>query len=100
MLNFVTPRAFHFNCRFAFLLILILCGSEASPSLLPVEKKMKTSILIGLTAFGLAACSVPTLNGRSDTAQLLSGDQQGTYRAGPYDNTANSAGGRYVGGGD
>jgi hypothetical protein len=50
-----------------------------------------------LTAVGLAACSGPTLNGRSDAAQVFPG---GTARpAGPYDNTANSLGGRFVGGG-
>jgi hypothetical protein len=67
---------------------------------LPVETKMKTLILFGLSVFGLAACSVPTLNGRGDTAELLSGQPQATYPIGPYDNTTNSIGGRYVGGGD
>jgi len=61
---------------------------------------MKTLILIGLSAFGLAACSGPTLNGRGDTVQLLSGEPEVTYPMAPYDNTANSVGGRYVGGGD
>jgi hypothetical protein len=70
------------------------------PPNLPGEKKMKTLILIGLSAVGLAACSAPTLNGRSDTVQLLSGGPQMAYPPGPYDNTANSVGGRYVGGGD
>jgi hypothetical protein len=46
-----------------------------------------------LTTLGLTACSDPTLNGPSDTAQIF-------HRpTGPYDNTANSLGGRYVGGG-
>ena len=43
---------------------------------------------------GLAACSGPTLNGRSDMAP------NGMARPmGPYDNTANSLGGRFTGGG-
>jgi hypothetical protein len=46
-----------------------------------------------LTTLGLAGCSDPTLNGPSDAAQIF-------HRpTGPYDNTANSLGGRFVGGG-
>ena len=43
---------------------------------------------------GAAACFGPTLNGRSDMAP-----NSITRPAGPYDNTTNSLGGRFVGGG-
>jgi ABC-type glycerol-3-phosphate transport system substrate-binding protein len=46
-----------------------------------------------LTTLGLAACSDPTLNGASDAAQIFH------HPTGPYDNTANSLGGRWAGGG-
>jgi hypothetical protein len=46
-----------------------------------------------LTTLSLAACSGPTLNGSSDAAQIFH------RQTGPYDNTANSLGGRFVGGG-
>jgi hypothetical protein len=50
-----------------------------------------------LTTIGLAACSGPTLNGPSDAAQIFPGGM--ARPMGPYDNTANSLGGRYVVGG-
>ena len=50
-----------------------------------------------LTTIGLAACSGPTLNGPSDAAQIFPGGM--ARPMGPYDNTANSLGGRFVGGG-
>jgi hypothetical protein len=50
-----------------------------------------------LTILGLAACSGPTLNGPSDAAQIFPGGM--ARPMGPYDNTANSLGGRFVGGG-
>jgi hypothetical protein len=50
-----------------------------------------------LTTLGLAACSGPTLNGPSDAAQIFPG---GIARpTAPYDNTANSLGGGWAGGG-
>jgi hypothetical protein len=61
---------------------------------------MRNLILIGLAALGLAACSGPTLNGQSDTAQAFPGAPHVMQPTGPYDNTQNSLGGRYVGGGD
>jgi hypothetical protein len=61
---------------------------------------MRNLILIAVTAISLAACAAPTLNGQSDMAQTLSGQPQVKTPTGPYDNTANSLGGRYVGGGD
>jgi hypothetical protein len=61
---------------------------------------MKTLILAGIAALGLAACTGPTVNGPNDTVQLLPGEPRVTHPAGPYDNTVNSLGGRYVGGGD
>ena len=61
---------------------------------------MKTMILAALAALSLAACSGPTINGRSDTAQLLPGEPHVVTPTGPYDNTANSLGGGFVGGGD
>jgi hypothetical protein len=51
-----------------------------------------------LTTLGLAACSDPTLNGPRDAAQVFPGGM--ARPTGPYDNTANSLGGRFVGGGD
>jgi hypothetical protein len=61
---------------------------------------MRNMILIALTAISLAACAAPTLNGQSDMAQTLPGQPHVTRSMGPFDNTANSLGGRYVGGGD
>ena len=60
---------------------------------------MRSLILITLAALGLAACTGPTLNGSSDAAQLFPGAPHVTRPTGPYDNTPNSLGGRYVGGG-
>jgi hypothetical protein len=63
---------------------------------------MKTMILAALAALSLslAACSGATINGASDTAQWLPGEPHVVTPTGPYDNTANSLGGRFVGGGD
>jgi hypothetical protein len=52
-----------------------------------------------LTALGLADCSGPRLNGMNDAAQIFSSDIPMARPTGPYDNTANSLGGRYVGSG-
>ena len=60
---------------------------------------MKTMILAALTVLSLAACSGPTINGSSDTAHLFPGEPHVVRPIGPYDNTANSVGGRFVGGG-
>jgi hypothetical protein len=49
---------------------------------------MKKMILVALAALSLTACGV-----------LAQGEPQIAYHDGPYDNTANSLGGRYVGGG-
>jgi hypothetical protein len=61
---------------------------------------MKTMILVALATLSLAACSGPAINGASDTVQLLPGEPHVTTPTGPYDNTANSLGGGFVGGGD
>jgi hypothetical protein len=58
---------------------------------------MKTMILAALTVLSLAACSGPTINGQSDSAQLFPGEPHVTQPTGPYDNTANSLGGRNAG---
>ena len=58
---------------------------------------MKTMILAALTVLSLAACSGPTINGQSDTAQLVPGEPHVVTPMGPYDNTANSLGGRNAG---
>jgi hypothetical protein len=60
---------------------------------------MKNLVLIAAAALGLAACAGPTLNGQSDTAQAFPGSPHVARQSGPFDNTANSLGGRYVGGG-
>lgn len=60
---------------------------------------MRRLILVALAAIGLAACSGPTMNGGSDVATAFPGEPHITHPTGPYDNTANSLGGRYVGGG-
>jgi hypothetical protein len=60
---------------------------------------MKSVILAALTVLSLAACSGPTINGPNDTAQLFPGEPHVVHPTGPYDNTANSLGGRFVGGG-
>jgi hypothetical protein len=60
---------------------------------------MRNLILIAVTAISLAACA-STLNGQSDMAQTIPGEPHVQTPTGPYDNTANSLGGRYVGGGD
>jgi hypothetical protein len=58
---------------------------------------MRTLILVAVATLSLAACSGPTLNGQSDTAQLLPGEPHVVTPIGPYDNTANSLGGRFAG---
>jgi hypothetical protein len=57
---------------------------------------MKNLILIAAAAISLAACAGPTLNGQSDAAMSAPHMAMPT---GPYDNTANSLGGRYIAGG-
>jgi hypothetical protein len=50
-----------------------------------------------LTTLGLAAGSDPTVSGPGDAAQIF---PSGVARpTGPFDNTANSLGARFVGGG-
>jgi hypothetical protein len=58
---------------------------------------MRNLILIAVTAISLAACA-STLNGQSDMAQTVPGEAHVTRQTGPFDNTANSLGGRFVGG--
>jgi len=58
---------------------------------------MKTLMLAAIAAVTLAACSGPTVNGSNDTAQLLPGEPHVVMPVGPYDNTANSLGGRNAG---
>jgi hypothetical protein len=58
---------------------------------------MKKMIFAALTVLSLAACSGPTINGPSDAAQLLPGEPHVVTPTGPYDNTANSLGGRFAG---
>jgi hypothetical protein len=61
---------------------------------------MKALLLAALAAVTLAACTGPTLNGTSDSAQLFPGEPHVVHPTGPYNNTANSLGGGFVGGGD
>jgi hypothetical protein len=61
---------------------------------------MKTMIFAALTVLSLAACSAPTINGSSDTAHLFPDEPHVVRPVGPYDNTASSLGGGFVGGGD
>jgi hypothetical protein len=58
---------------------------------------VKTVILAALPLLGLAACSARTINGQSDTAQSFPGEPHVVTPTGPYDNTANSLGGRPAG---
>jgi hypothetical protein len=60
---------------------------------------MKSMILAALTVLSLAACSGPTINGPSDTVQWLPGEPHVVTPTGPYNNTANSLGGDWAGGG-
>ena len=55
---------------------------------------MKTMILAAFAALSLTAAIAPVANAASFGRTALTSHQ------GPYDNTANSLGGRYVGGGD
>jgi hypothetical protein len=52
--------------------------------------KMKSMILAAFAALVLTA-------GVAQTAHAFPGEPQVTRHSGPYDNTANSLGGRYVG---
>jgi hypothetical protein len=54
------------------------------------NKKMKTMILAAVAALILTA-------GVAQTAHAFPGEPQVARHSGPYDNTANSLGGRYVG---
>ena len=58
---------------------------------------MKSMILAALTVLSLAACSGPTVNGPNDTAGFLPGEPHVVTPTGPYNNTANSLGGRFAG---
>jgi hypothetical protein len=60
---------------------------------------MTRTILAALAVLSLAACSGPTMNGPNDTARLFPGAPHVVTPTGPYDNTANSLGGGFVGGG-
>jgi len=55
---------------------------------------MKTMILAAFAALSLSAAIAPLAQAATFSAA------QTSARQGPYDNTANSLGGRYVGGGD
>jgi hypothetical protein len=57
---------------------------------------MKTLMLAAVAAVTLAACSGPTVNGGNETA-ALPGEPHVVMPVGPYDNTANSLGGRNAG---
>jgi hypothetical protein len=61
---------------------------------------MRRLVLIVAATLSLAACAGPSVNGSSDSTQSVLGGSHATAHTGPYDNTANSLGGRYVGGGD
>jgi hypothetical protein len=54
---------------------------------------MKSLILAAFAALTLTAAIAPM-------AHALPGEQKVSRHQGPFDNTANSLGGRYVGGGD
>jgi hypothetical protein len=54
---------------------------------------MKSLILAAFAALTLTAAIAPM-------AHAFPGEHKSVYHSGPYDNTANSLGGRYVGGGD
>jgi hypothetical protein len=62
--------------------------------------RMKRIVLVVSAAIGLAACSGQVKGGSSDVATTLPGTPHVTHPTGPYDNTANSLGGPWVGGGD
>jgi hypothetical protein len=71
----------------------------SKPDISPDERwriQMKTMIFAALTVLSLAACSGPTLSGQSDTAPFP-GAPHVVTPTGPYDNTANSLGGRPAG---
>jgi hypothetical protein len=55
---------------------------------------MKSLVIAAFVALGLTAGIAPM------THACTAGSPQTTSHQGPYDNTANSLGGRYVGGGD
>jgi hypothetical protein len=54
---------------------------------------MKSLFLAAFAALTLTAAIAPM-------AHAFPGEHRPVYHSGPYDNTANSLGGRYVGGGD
>jgi hypothetical protein len=54
---------------------------------------MKSLILAAFAALTLTAAIAPM-------AHAVPGEHKSVYHSGPYDNTGNSLGGRYVGGGD
>jgi hypothetical protein len=61
---------------------------------------MKSMILAALTVLTLPACSGPMISGQNDTSQRLPSEPHLVTPTGSYDNTANSLGGHYVGGGE
>ena len=61
---------------------------------------MKRMILAALTVLTLATCSGPTINRQNDISLWLPGNPHLVTPAGPYNNTANTLGGRNVGGGE
>jgi hypothetical protein len=61
---------------------------------------LKSLILMTVAAVCLAACAGPALNGSNDTVSALPGEPHISHPTGPYDNTANSPKGSYMGGGD
>ena len=75
-------------------------GSSTGPSKpdIPPDHRwripMKNMILAAFAALSLSAAIVPMAQASTFTAAQDSG------HTGPYDNTANSLGGRYIGGGD
>jgi hypothetical protein len=60
---------------------------------------MKSLILIGLAALGLAACGGPVLDDKGEVVRAFPGAPYVVHPTGPYDNTPNSLGGGFVGGG-
>jgi hypothetical protein len=64
------------------------------------DKRLRSLILLTAAAIGLAACAPPALNGTNDAVTALPGEPHVTHPTAPYDNTAKSPKGTYMGGGD
>jgi hypothetical protein len=74
-----------------------LSTSPSKPDIPPDQRwriPMKNMILAAFAALSLSAAIVPLAQ-----ASTLNAAQSSVHQ-GPYDNTANSLGGRYIGGGD